>query len=237
MRLFRQRRLVAMSGVGAAFTPTSISGLQLWLDASQITGLNDGDGVATWLDMSGHTNNATQGTSAQRPEYKTNQLNGLPGVRSDGTNDLMSGTIASISQPCTVVLLSRGVAPAVKSYQILVTPGSARCDILYRSGTSVRLFAGAESPFVAAAWTNANIVIGLFDGSSSSLYLNGASPASGNPSTGGYTSGNFKIFDYDGSYSFSEAAYIFEVMIYNRKLNGDEVSQLRSYLNGKWQVY
>lgn len=71
------------------FSPTDIDGIQLWLDASQITGLTDGDTVATWSDESGESNDATQSTSSYQPTYQTNELNGEPIVRFDGTDDYL----------------------------------------------------------------------------------------------------------------------------------------------------
>jgi hypothetical protein len=59
------------------------------LRADAITGLNDNDPVATWLDSSGNGNNATQGTAGARPLYKTGIINGLPVVRFDATDDHM----------------------------------------------------------------------------------------------------------------------------------------------------
>lgn len=72
-----------------AFSPDQVAGLQLWLKADAITGLVDNDPVATWLDSSGSANDATQGTAANRPLYKTGILNGKPVVRFDATNDGM----------------------------------------------------------------------------------------------------------------------------------------------------
>ena len=62
-------------------------GLLLWLKADAITGLADNDPVAAWNDSSGNSNNATQGTGANRPLYKVGIVNGLPVVRFDNVND------------------------------------------------------------------------------------------------------------------------------------------------------
>lgn len=70
--------------------PSRISGLQLWLKADSIAGLNDGDALTTWVDQSGVGNNVTQATTANKPLYKTNIVNSLPVVRFDGSNDFMS---------------------------------------------------------------------------------------------------------------------------------------------------
>lgn len=66
------------------FAPTDIAGLQLWLDASQIVGLNDGDPIASWLDKSGNSNNGSQAVAPLKPIYKTNIINGKPVARCAG---------------------------------------------------------------------------------------------------------------------------------------------------------
>ncbi|MCE9598681.1 MAG: hypothetical protein K8S54_11990 [Spirochaetia bacterium] len=55
------------------------SSLRIWLKADELA-LNDGDTVSTWNDLSGLGNNFTQGTPANRPVYRVNQVNGLPAV-------------------------------------------------------------------------------------------------------------------------------------------------------------
>ena len=67
-----------------SFTPASIPGLQLWLDASQIVGLNDGDPVATWSDLSGVGNHLTQSIVSSRPTYSNTTS---PCVIFDGVDD------------------------------------------------------------------------------------------------------------------------------------------------------
>ena len=59
------------------------AGLVLRLDASRLAGLNDGQQVNTWNDLSGLGNHATRDGSspAGYPQIKTNQLNGLPVIR------------------------------------------------------------------------------------------------------------------------------------------------------------
>jgi len=52
--------------------PTSISGLQLWLDASDNSTISKGvsDNVYQWSDKSGHNYHATQVVSARQPLYR-----------------------------------------------------------------------------------------------------------------------------------------------------------------------
>lgn len=74
----------------AAWTPLDIPGCVLWLDASQIVGLADGDPVTTWPDLSGGGYDAIQVAPALKPIYRTGIQNGLPVVRFDGLNDILT---------------------------------------------------------------------------------------------------------------------------------------------------
>ena len=80
--------------------PTQLTGLQIWLDASDASTLFDATtggslvaadgGVARWEDKSGNTRHMTQGTGGSRPTRKTAIQGGLDVVRFDGSNDFMS---------------------------------------------------------------------------------------------------------------------------------------------------
>lgn len=72
-------------GHSSGMEPTDISGCDMWLEADGLTGLNDGDLISTWTDLSGNGNSPTQ-TGAARPVYKTNILAAKPVVRFDGSS-------------------------------------------------------------------------------------------------------------------------------------------------------
>jgi chitodextrinase len=71
--------------------PTDVAGLVWWLKADSLS-LADGDPVATWADSSTEADDATQGTAGNRPTYQTNEINSLPIVRFDGTDDFLTVT-------------------------------------------------------------------------------------------------------------------------------------------------
>lgn len=74
------------------------SNLQIWLDASQLTGLNDTDPVNTWSDVSGNGNDAIGGGSV--PAYSTTggaTGNGMPSVYFDGAAQATVGSVAALS--------------------------------------------------------------------------------------------------------------------------------------------
>lgn len=62
-------------------SPLDLPGCVAWYDASQLVGLNDGDPVALWPDLSTSGFDATSDEEAEQPVYKTNVQNGLPVVR------------------------------------------------------------------------------------------------------------------------------------------------------------
>ena len=74
--------VAAMLLVGAS----ARAGVVLRLDASAITGLNNGDSVTAWADTSGTGNDATGlvGGNGTGLTYVTGALNGLAAVRFDG---------------------------------------------------------------------------------------------------------------------------------------------------------
>lgn len=95
-----QRQQAAGTWPIAEFTPDVLTGLQLWLDASDASTLYDATsggslvaadgGVARWEDKSGNARHATQGTSANRPARKTAIQGGKDVLRFDGSNDSLS---------------------------------------------------------------------------------------------------------------------------------------------------
>ena len=76
------------------FHPKDIGSLHSLFDVMDIRGLNDGDAISTWPDLSGNGRDVTN-TSTARPVFKTGIINGFPVVRFDGTNDSLIRTSAS----------------------------------------------------------------------------------------------------------------------------------------------
>jgi uncharacterized protein YjdB len=74
----------------APITLPVTGGLVLNLDASKINGLNNGDKVSTWNDLSGNGNNAVQVNADAQPTYQST-TNGA--VRFDGNDRLTFGDI------------------------------------------------------------------------------------------------------------------------------------------------
>lgn len=106
-----------------AFSPDDISGLKLWLEADGITGLNDGDSVATWNDQSASNLDVSQSVAGRKPKYETNELNGKPIVRFDSGDALsvsltLSQIVAADAADIFVVLKQDGNETNNTTFQI-----------------------------------------------------------------------------------------------------------------------
>lgn len=120
------------------FTPSRISGLQLWLDST--TGLFDAtsggnavttnaSSVARWEDQSGNNRHATQSTAGFRATLRTSVQNSRNIIRFDGTDDFYTG-IASALQPAN--------ASAKFSFFIVCIPDLASRQAAYGGGGIIR---------------------------------------------------------------------------------------------------
>ncbi|MEM7162655.1 MAG: T9SS type A sorting domain-containing protein [Bacteroidota bacterium] len=67
----------------------------LWLRADMIT-LSSGSSVSSWADDSGNGNDGFQSVAANEPTFVTNQMNGYPIVRLDGSGDQIEVADADI---------------------------------------------------------------------------------------------------------------------------------------------
>ncbi|MGB7923457.1 MAG: PKD domain-containing protein [Pyrinomonadaceae bacterium] len=86
----------------APFVPTNIAGLQTWLAADLIIGV-DGAALASWNDVSGAGHHATQAIGAEQPIYHAN-IDGHAAVSFDRDDDflnlpsLTSGTVFVVAK-------------------------------------------------------------------------------------------------------------------------------------------
>ena len=139
----------------AAFLPTSIAGLKLWL-SSDLGITKDGfDKVSNWADQSINGNDATQATASKKPLWVNNTLNGKPVIRFDGSDDFMSLT-SLISTARTIFLVIKH-ATGNQAY-VPTLGGSSTYDFI----------GGATTEFYLNGTASPNLTGG-------SLYENGVS--------------------------------------------------------------
>ena len=240
----------------AAFSPTDISGLQLWLKADSLS-LNDNDAVGSWTDSSGNGNTANQGTAANKPTFKSSIINGKPVVRFDGTSDFLTVTRNAGLEPAQVSIIAvvrAAAAPANSSYAVSkkFTTGTVSSYSLQRSSSVLAMRFGCRSggTFAATGGTlndaqlwdgNGHVVVGVADEGTplrSNFYLNTNIGAAGLV-TGGlnYDANDLFIGSYDGTQLWM-AFDLAELLIYNSTLTMGQIGKVVNYLGdaSRWNI-
>lgn len=225
---------------GDQFKPTDISGLALWLDASDTSTLWDspvggslsvnGGAVGRWEDKSGNNNHATNGVIADMPKRSDNARNGKTGILFDTTDFYHMYKTASIGTLSTVFIVQNSKSRA--NYAPLVAiPGAGTYLVSAESGGSgTTINANVGTPLMY--WS------GILQGvvTRNMVYLNGLNKAviysltsvnfTAWPSI--YISGWGAYFNYSGD--------MYDILIYNRVLTTSERQQVEKYLSAKWAI-
>lgn len=234
------------------FTPTSISGLALWLDASDASSvtLDGSNNVSQWNDKSGNGKHATQATTTKRPSYQTAVQNGLNACRYDGTDDCLQVASLTLSGQFTIVLACKTTTakPFFVEHSANVNPNQG----FYFYGTTPtasavrRTATGIVTPDVNVVWFGSAAGVASFRSLSSlvgglaySIRKNGVAQALVGSGTTTISS-SASITDTlnigarnNGAAPASDGDY-YEIMIYDRPLTDTEVGTLETYLKAKW---
>lgn len=216
-----------------AFDPTSIAGLDLWLKAD-LLGLSNNDPVASWTDLSGNANHATQASSGLRPLFKTGVVNGKAVVRFDGIDDVMA-FVNQPGVPATVfVAASVGITPSSLSdyAPFIICGGSNAVRICATSGN-----ANWGTYIFSDLSAGEELVPGDFDVLSlmttvgaTSIYRNGVLKNSGASSCTGGGSNEIGA-ETPIRYFLGDIA---EILLYNSILSAPNRALVNAYLMGEY---
>jgi hypothetical protein len=105
-------------GVGGT-PPDDIANLAVWFQADALSGFSNGDPVAVWPDLSGNNWHASQTDLAKRLTYMTGLQNGLPGVRADEVDDIMTTGYTVALGDFTVIAAFRDRLGVVQSERLV----------------------------------------------------------------------------------------------------------------------
>jgi hypothetical protein len=223
--------------LGEPFTPLDIADLAIWLDASQITGLSDGEAVATWSDSSGNGNDFAQGTAGFRPIYKEGIIGNRPVVRFDNTDDVLQIEGLSLASPNVVFAV---VEPATIGVQRMITdhwggasvPGQRH--IFWREAVDDWRINGGAQFGGGTVTADPFILMGKYDATDGQIRENG-SVVVGPGNTGNSAMESINLgADSDGNRNWD--GDIAEFIIYNRGITADEITQVEAYLSAKYSI-
>jgi len=226
--------IMADSDAEASWTPAALPGLELWLDASDIATITNVSGFCSQItDKSGKGRTHVQATAANQPATGTNQINGLNALQFDGVTDHMTYTWPTVNQPLTIA----------SAFKIIVMP-AANSRIYGRGTTITNLNLGiATSGYYYAATTGRlgggtgvslpHVLVGIFNGASSSMRADGAVVSSADPGTNGFTVAAASI----GATVAPASALNFllgSLIVTSTALAGTDLTKLEAYLKAKW---
>jgi len=233
------------------FTPRSISGLALWLDASDSSTLfqnSDGtvpatatsDPVGYWGDKSGNARHATQATAGSRPTVAAASLNARSTVANNGTGSVALVTPAwNYTAGNTALAVFRASALNQAVYQRgsindqpRIAVQNAPLTVRTTRGGTGNAQTHSDIGYAASEWS---IVAGLTDTSLGQIYRNGVygTATTDSQTFAGSHAVRFlslptNIYGLNGN--------IAEFIYYDRLLSAAEVSRLERYLAAKWGI-
>ena len=213
-----------------AFTPKSLTGLQLWLDGADTTSMtfSSGSNVSVWADKSGGSN-ATLGN----PSYPATSVG-------SGMVFPVSNTYFSLSKTYTSTHTIYIVATPTSASQAYLfgrgSPNSEPAMIINFTGTSLeyyddpdsgrRTFGSPTSTFVASYIRTPSVsVVGRLNGSQS---FTEAGP------TTEYSSVNWGFLGCASGAANWYTGTIYEFMIFSNALTTAQCQQVEGYLAWKW---
>lgn len=111
--LYRRMKLEAAKWITKGSPVASVYGLSLWLDATSDEAFdstpNNNDPIAKWKDSNPQKsgkNTANQTIDTLKPFYVNSEINGLPAIKCDGTDDLLLVTLGSEYFPTSAPSIS-----------------------------------------------------------------------------------------------------------------------------------
>jgi len=221
------KRFVTSSSV---WTPLSLPSCEMWLDVSQLTGLNDNDDCTTWTDYSGNARHAT-GPVSFKPKYRTNIQNGKPVLRFDAVSSKMTGSYTSGSTftMYLVEISSSGIA-----YARSVSNGDAGAG----DCISIGVRTSGNNCYVDGLISSSKASYGAHqcaltsNGSTKSYYVDGVAIA-----TGVANSSTLSVIGFGAAnttYAEPCGADLAEFILYSSEHNSTDRATVESYLRTKW---
>ncbi len=222
--------VIAQDGPGGV---GSSSNVNVWLDASRLS-LTNNDPVSSWTDVSGNNNHAAQSTGSNQPLYLTGQVNGLPAISFDGTDDRMEFTSAIDATAVTVFAVT---SPSSSSLQSVVATDNHH--ISFNNGAMRAEYPGG---FVAKGSPQSYALSYMYTSSEAvsstaiSLYSNNGTSSGNRTGFTSNTNNSIGARFVSSAYNFFFQGEMAEVIVYNELLNSAERKIVANYLASKYDL-
>jgi hypothetical protein len=224
-----------------AFTPLSIAGAILWLDAADpnATGTNSVDGatISTWRDKSGLRNN---GTASGTLTIINSGLNSRPTMNFNGSA-WFAGSIVDTGPTMTAfVVLQHPVVSAASFIRFLSMAPTTALDqdaggiLAELTSTANIVVANGNESSQFPQPNNTPYIIGFqANGTNLIAYLNGTAQP-GSASTTNFNITRYRVGSMVSNDLNIYTGYISEVLIYSTSITASERQTVEGYLAWKW---
>jgi hypothetical protein len=169
------------------WTPASLPGLLLWLDASNSGSITQSAGsVSQWNDLSGNGNNVAQPTGANRPTYSATGFNGTkPGITftSGSSQWIQNASVALNSAPFNVFVVLTTPTSGASNSGVITLLGTGQSNDYDNLKSFAFVATSAWRMAILAPFDDSSMAITIntpvsvgwsFDGTNGSGYLNNA---------------------------------------------------------------
>ena len=237
------------AGGGSGVTVPFLEGLELFLDAENLTGYSDTDPIDTWADSSENGYDATA-TSTARPLYVADKGNGQASVRFDGVNDYMTlGTPFAMDDELTIfAMVSRSDVSTVAKRQTIIGQSntsnavSLELELKMVNGLIPGVFTFETENLEEIRADELELVTYRKDGSGSgnrTVRQNGLPQELTTDTTDSYSASGTMEIGRRGLVSFQQylGGDLSALLIYNRALTDAEILQVENYLGARYQSH
>jgi hypothetical protein len=197
--------------------------------------------VSSWTDFSGNGFHATQATGTAQPTFQTNEINGLPIVRFDGTDSLASTAPTNGAAQTIFTVIKQANLTGTHTIRGASLPdGSGLQHHTRTSGKqclvqlNIAVLGTATTSLVAGT---ATILSSSFSDATDAVafYFNGAADGTAT-TTVTLGAGSTTLIGAHPELAESLFGDIGELIVYTRLLTTTERGQVHSYLNDKWGI-
>lgn len=217
------------------YSPLDVGPLDFWFDATAL-GLNNGDPVTQWPDLSGNGRHLTPGVNGT-PVFMDNVRNGKPVVRFDGVNDALNASIPPRASSTFFIVAQKRTVPSSADHHLAAfTPGGGAMihSNVNLDGNWHWVFTEAAGTIIAVA-ANAWHVLALNVVSDASMSLraeNGYYSGRFNPNNSVTSRTGINIgTGFSNQYSDSDVG---EIVSYPTSLSNADMNKVGTYLAEKW---
>lgn len=234
---------VMVGGRPDPWSPLKISNCVLWLDASQISGLSDGDDIATWSDLSGNSRDFTQGTASSCPHYTVNIQNGLAVARFTNNAHRMIGADWEMHSNTTGLTITAVFSASGDNSEIIIAKYSGdRQWWMETNQFQLQESLAAYNAATIAPMTEQNgqgwvcCMHIWIPGGKGKTYIAGV--LDGTADTAVTDIGDGTALVYLGNYvnAGEFGGDMGEIIVYSKALSGTEITALTNHLEAKWGI-